>query len=149
VPADAPFGLPVAGPVTLGAEGAFDLRPANPGTFLARLGSPDGSLRLLDPVEVPEGETPWHLDLSLGRVEGTVAAAAGEWACVWEGERGRWAFAGIRPDAEGRFVIPAMPAGRARLVLLDPAARPREPDPRRWPAKREFDVPAGGTATVE
>jgi hypothetical protein len=147
VPAGAHFGIPVAGPVTLGEEGTFALAPPRDGTWIARLVAPDGNLRVFDSVEVAGADTPWTLDLAFGRVEGALAAGAPA-GLLWQGEGERWALAEIRPDAEGRFEVPAMPAGRVRLFRLDPAAPPKDRDPRRWPAEREFEVPAGGTATI-
>jgi RNA polymerase sigma-70 factor (ECF subfamily) len=139
----------IPGAVTIGADGAFRLAAAAPGPWRVVLTSPDGALCIFDTVDLREGETSWTMDLALGRVEGTVEASLGAWSCVWEGEGGRWALGEVSPGKDGRFSLPRMPAGHTRLVVHDYGDRSAGSDPRRWPARREFDVPAGGTVRVE
>ncbi|HEU4395359.1 MAG TPA: sigma-70 family RNA polymerase sigma factor, partial [Planctomycetota bacterium] len=148
LPAGHGFPAPVGGSVVLGADGAFELSAPNPGPWRVRLSSPDGSLQVIDAVDLREGETAWSLDAGLGRVEGRLDPES-RWAILWLGPGERWALADPRPAADGSFAVPGMPSGRARLVSVSGANLARDPDPRRWPSKREFEVPAGGSVRIE
>jgi RNA polymerase sigma-70 factor, ECF subfamily len=143
------FGLatPAAGPVTLGADGAFQLVAPSAGRWRLLLVSPDSALRIYDSVTLPVGETPWKLDLSFGRVEGTAEPSRAV-GCIWESSDGRWALAETTSDREGRFAISRIPSGRVR-ILGPEAPTSAEPDPRRWKARREVDVRAGDVVRIE
>ena len=134
---------------TLGADGVFSIPAAAPGPWRVALGGPEGILRVFDAVELLPGENPWMLELPLGRVEGTVDASLAPFACVWEGEGGRWASAVVTAGADGKFAVPRMPAGRVRLVRRIPKVSTSWNDPRGWTVVREFEVPAGGVVRVE
>jgi hypothetical protein len=65
---------------------------------------------------------------------------------LWTGADGTFGISNPRRD-DDRVVFPVVPAGRARIVHYDPAAK--ESDERKWPSDAEVDVTAGTTRRVE
>ena len=130
------------------AEGRFRIDIDEPARVrldfqLPREGTASGSLSL--EVELHSGENPWKADLDLGRLEGTIAAGAGEGTLYYESAAGvqPWCRLPFAPDGTGRFALPFVPAGRGVI--------------KRWQGKGaelvsttllEVDVPARGMREV-
>jgi len=129
-------------------EGRFTI-PIPPGdrfrlTLESDPGAP-GSLHLTDVVVPRGGETTWRLDLPTGSLEGErpVAApgATDVFALLWSGRGEVRGWIEFALDADGRFALPRVPAGRIRIVRRD-RSRPHE-DPSEAPTEVEGEVFAG------
>ena len=128
----------------IAADGSFRLQAAEPGECNLSLSGElaDQEIRLYQRLELAAGETPWAYDVALGRVEGQLAQPLGEDRLffAWEGAGGLRCHVPIRPDAQGRFALPAVPAGAARIVRRSEAKGSQE---------IAIQVPPGGMVQVQ
>jgi hypothetical protein len=129
---------------TIGPDGTFRLQAVEPGECsLSLSGELAGEqLQLYQPLDLAPGETPWALDVALGRVEGQVVQPLSEdhLSFVWQGADDLRAHVAIRPDVQGRFALPAVPAGAARIVRWSEAKGSQEV---------AIQVPPGGMIQVQ
>ncbi|HVS11532.1 MAG TPA: carboxypeptidase-like regulatory domain-containing protein [Planctomycetota bacterium] len=128
----------------IGPDGTFRLQSGEPGECdLSLLGEVAGEeLRLYGTLDLAPGETPWAADVALGRVEGQVVEPLGEdrLRFIWQGAGDLRARVAIRPDAQGRFALAAVPAGAARIVRWSEAKGSQE---------TAVQVPPGGMVQVQ
>jgi hypothetical protein len=128
----------------IAADGSFRLQAAEPGECNLSLSGElaDQEIRLYQRLELAAGETPWAYDVALGRVEGQLAQPLGEdqMFFAWEGVGGLRCHVPIRPDAQGRFALAAVPAGAARIVRWSEAKGSQE---------TAIQVPSGGVVQVQ
>jgi len=134
---------------SLSADGRFELIAARGGEFELVLRGPEesnGRLELAEKLELAPGAREWNLRLRPGRIEGSGALGKGSrerfYSYEWSGEEGGHALrAAVRivPGADGRFVLPTVPAGPARIRRNDPPADGQELGG--WETVAEFTVP--------
>lgn len=146
------FGVP-QGEASSGDSGRFVLRPREPGAYRLFLGPPGGTdwdrIRVYAEVDVASTGSAWELDLRSGALEGTASGdpgAAQMLVYVWSGQ-GALVLGQVRPGEDGRWSLPAVPAGTAKIVRVTEQEHPK--DIARLPALVEFTVPAGGSISVD
>jgi hypothetical protein len=140
----------------LGADGGFELTVARGGRYRLVLRGPDeghGRLVLSETLELEPGDGTWELALPCGSVTGQGALGRGtrerfhryRWSSTAEGHE-LTAEVRIVPDAEGRFALPVVPAGRGLIERNDPPGDGQEFAP--WDTVATFDVVAGASRAV-
>ena len=144
----------VSGP--LGAGGGFELTVERAGSYRLVLRGPDeghGRLELSETLELDPGASTWELELPCGGVTGDGAVGRGtrerfhryRWGGSAEGHE-LAAELRIVADAEGRFALPVVPAGRGAIERNDPPGQGQDFAP--WETVATFEVPPGATRAV-
>jgi RNA polymerase sigma-70 factor (ECF subfamily) len=138
------------------ADGRFELQAEQASRYQLVLRGPEdpsGRLELSEEVELAPGALDWTLRLRPGRIEGSGARAEGArdryYSYEWSGTEGGHALTGtvrILPDADGRFVLPSVPPGAARIRRNDPP--PEGQRSGEWVTVTEFVVEPGGLRTI-
>lgn len=131
-------------------DGSLTLAVDDPGTYRLALQGMIGKMReawVEDRVELVAGVTLWRCELTTGKLEIRGGLPAGGRLLTYEqaGEGHLNVAVRIKPDANGCDTLPAVPAGKGKIVLL---GSPGEGDPAAETVLAEVEVPAGGTATV-
>lgn len=145
----------------LDRHGRFDLRLQGLGEHRLILADdtvkgPFGR-RVVAPLRLVTGTNSWELRLPTAALSGTGAPrdAAGPRALglLWEGQgahQGVTYLHAVIGDARGRFHLPAVPAGRCRLVRVRGAALGTTSSGRQgWVTVRELELKPGENATVD
>jgi hypothetical protein len=141
----------------LAGDGRFRLGPVRPREWTLVLRGPEeshGRLELSETLAVVPGANVWSMELETGRLEGSGATPRGErerfheyrWERVIDGRRVS-AKVRIVPDADGRFVLPVVPAGAGTIQCNDPPGEGARFG--QWEVVAEVEVPAGGVRVVE
>jgi len=96
-------------------------------------------------LELHPGDNPWKMDLALGTLTGTLGAARGAGAFYYASAPGQEpvCMLPLTPDADGRFTLPFVPAGRGTLEHAQGTGAARTST-----TMLEVDVPARGTREV-
>lgn len=132
-----------------GADGRFQLELEEAARVRLVFAPPRESARagtLSLELELKPGDNPWQADLALGELTGTLGAAASAGGYVYyESDAGQEVscLLPLTPEADGRFRLPFVPAGRGALKHAQGNGGER-----RTTVLLELEIPARGTREV-
>jgi len=138
------------------STGRFVLETEFPGRYALVLRGPESTgsrLELREELELRTGDRSWELALEGASLHGTGADGEADrlYEYRWEdspnGHRIE-ASARLRRDAAGRFELPLVPSGRARIVWTVPFER-EGAQYSKWETLLELEVEPGRTETIE
>ena len=106
--------------------------------------APGSTLVLSDSIKLV-GTVDWNLELELAPLSGSVSGRT-RCAYLWEGGGEFLVLAPILPTDEGTFSIAGVPAGRGRIVKIDPTDTIL--DPREWETVQDVVVASRDGAEI-
>lgn len=130
----------------LDVEGRFSFAGLDPGFRRLRFAPPSGTGTTITlRCQVARGDNPLERDLRTGTVAGRVPPGSGQRFLRGRfGDDGDFVIA-IRPDADGRFTLPLVPAGACSL-MASPTPGSGQTG---WVEVENFDLAAGATRVIE
>jgi hypothetical protein len=142
----------IAASELLAADGTFRLEVPKPGRYRLALRAPDvpvGRLEISEILRLSRGDNPWSAQLQAASLtaEGAPASVGSETFLEyrWGDERALSAVVRLRPDANGRFALPIVPAGRGRIVRFEPG----DEGWGRWTDLVELELAAGEVRALD